>query len=358
MYPINISKILVSFIVTIALATSLSAQITILDNQFDDMNPGGSPGVNLSNTTNAGVTASNTEAGTVGGKWNFGSYTVSNREIGGTDTGVLNFGYTNFYKTTDIDQSTSGTNNLTRKFVFTDGTPGTWANGDYDNSDAITSSDFAGDYQLIMDVRRYDFRQIWDNTDNATSSSESPSAAQKGIMFRVIGSNGNETITAYTQGTSGFRIAGQLSGEAARPEGVTSSYAQINGGQVTGGSLGRYSADGMQLRFAGNLGTGDFTMAVKNNNGSGDWDIINTGVGLTSISAIALAGNSPSVGAWGGAYDNSLGDMLNGDPSVGGNSGDYAWINSITMTAVPEPSSYALIAGCLAMTAIMLRRRF
>ena len=25
--------------------------------------------------------------------------------------------------------------------------------------------------------------------------------------------------------------------------------------------------------------------------------------------------------------------------------------------AVPEPSSYALIAGCLAMTAIMLRRR-
>ena len=117
----------------------------------------------------------------------------------------------------------------------------------------------------------------------------------------------------------------------------------------------------LSLMLSGNAYTDTFYLncdrEIYENNGSGDWDIINTGVGLTSISAIALAGNSPSVGAWGGAYDNTLGDMLNGDPSVSGNSGDYAWINSIAMTAVPEVNSYALIAGCLAMTAIMLRRR-
>ena len=45
------------------------------------------------------------------------------------------------------------------------------------------------------------------------------------------------------------------------------------------------------------------------------------------------------------------------DNTAGGTTGDYMAIDSITLTAVPEPSSYALIAGMLALASIMVRRR-
>ena len=44
--------------------------------------------------------------------------------------------------------------------------------------------------------------------------------------------------------------------------------------------------------------------------------------------------------------------------AAGGTTGDYMSIDSITLTAVPEPSSYALIAGMLALASLMVRRRY
>jgi hypothetical protein len=40
-----------------------------------------------------------------------------------------------------------------------------------------------------------------------------------------------------------------------------------------------------------------------------------------------------------------------------GNLGEFARIDNVTLTAVPEPSSYAMIAAFLALGAVMLRRR-
>ena len=344
MNTLKLFKLFAAVTSAVIFSSSSSAQ-TLFQS---DINDGGG---NLSNAANSGITATNTAAGTLGGKWNFGSYLVSDRSVDSATVGVLNMGYTNFYKTTDVDLNASGTNNLSRKFVFTDGTPGTYTGGDYDNARAVVASDLGGDYTIEMNIRRYDLRRNWDTS--------AASAAQKGIMFRVIGNNGNETMTAYTSGTNGFRIAGQLSGATSNAGAVVpgTSYKQVNGGAFTGESVGRYEADGITMRFTGNLGTGLFSMFAKDNKAS-EFTLVQTGAGLTEIKSIAFAANSPVAGSWGGSYVDEATNGAGGDPSVNGNVGDYAWINSISMTAVPEPSSHALIAGCLAMTAIMLRRRF
>lgn len=45
------------------------------------------------------------------------------------------------------------------------------------------------------------------------------------------------------------------------------------------------------------------------------------------------------------------------DATENGTPGDFLRIDSLVLTPIPEPGTYALIAGALALTAVMVRRR-
>jgi hypothetical protein len=107
------------------------------------------------------------------------------------------------------------------------------------------------------------------------------------------------------------------------------------------------------LQINGDLSTGLWSAQAKDGEAGAEWQTLGNGSGLTTIASITLAARSPSVGSWGGA----AADINEDDPTDQGIPGDYMMIDSLTLSAVPEPSSYALLAGMLALASVMVRRR-
>ena len=282
-----------------------SASFNLVDYQFGDAN-----GTNIQGgAVNAGTESDAT--------WNFGA--------GKVQSGNLNYGYTSSYKFTNVDGDTGTT--ASRKLEF---------------ADALTTSDMTT-YSFTVDFAKWDLRQNWD-PDNA-------SASNKGIIFSLTG-NQTASVAFTTSGTNGFRALSQ---------GTNTSFVQANGSAFSAGGAGdttlaRFEALGGVLQINGDLSDGTWTAQARDNEAGAVWQVMGSGTGLTSIDSITMAARTPTVGSWGGA---GAGETIDPDPTVSGTSGDYMMIDSLTLTstAVPEPSSYALIAGMFALASIMLRRR-
>lgn len=279
--------------------TNLSlASFNLVDYQFNE-----TAGYDLNDPTEV------INAGSENGVWNFGAGKVQN--------GNLNYGYTGGYKFTSVD-SGSGTT-ATRKLEF---------------ADALTTLDMTS-YSFTVDFAKWDLRQNWDPANT--------SASNKGIIFSLVG-NETASVAFTTNGATGFRALSQ---------GTNTTYKQIGGALFTT-SLNRFEALGGVLQINGDLSDGTWTAYARDNEAGAAWQALGSGTGLTSIDSINMSARTPTVGSWGGA-----GSGATTDPTVSGTTGDYMMINSLTLTstAVPEPSMFALIAGCLAMSCVMVRRR-
>jgi hypothetical protein len=304
------NKLLKLSLAAICVANLASAQ-TLLDYQFNE---------------DAGTNAHNAavNAGSASASWNF--------PIGQTQNGSLNYGYSQYYKFTQVDVGAGTT--ASRKLTF-----------DNDLGTGTTSS--MTQYSFTIDFAKWDLRQNWD--------SNNASAANKGIQIILdstsAGGDNQAVIGLKTQGTNGFHAYSQGQGSSFT-NGGGSTFDTDGDGAVTG--LVRYEAAGALMQINGDLSSGTWSAQAKTGEDGADWVTLGTGTGLTTIDSIIIAAKTPAIGSWGGG---DAGTIYSGDATAGGTTGDYMAIDSITLTAVPEPSSYALIAGMLGLASIMVRRR-
>jgi arylsulfatase A-like enzyme len=273
-----------------------------VDYQFEDPN-----GTQSNVAINNGASAAS---------WNF--------PTGQTQNGNLNYGYSQYYKWTQVDQGAGTLAYRTLAFADALGTE--------------TTSDMT-QYSFTVDFAKWDLRQNWD-ANNA-------SAGDKGIQITLDSTSAggdNQAVVGFkTQGATGFHAYSQGQG---------SSFAQAGGstfdtdGDGSVSSLVRYEATGGLLQINGDLSAGTWSAQAKTGEDGADWVTLGNGTGLTSISSIVLAAKSPAAGSWGGG---DAGDVYDGDATAGGTAGDYMWIDSITLSNTVTSSDGGLEQNMLAV---------
>ena len=271
-----------------------------VDYQFDD-----------ANGTAVKDTAVNN--GTSAASWNFG--------VGTVQAGNLNYGYSQYYKWTQVDTGAGTVAYRTLAFA-----------------DTLTASDMT-QYSFTVDFSKWDLRQAWDTNND--------SAADKGIQITLdstSGNNDNQAIFGFkTQGTNGFHAYSQGQGSSFA-QAFGSSFDTDGDGAVSG--LSRFEAAGGLLQINGDLSAGTWIAQAKTGEDGADWVTLGNGTGLTTISSIVLAAKSPAIGSWGGG---DTGTIYSGDATAAGTTGDYMSIDSITLTNTISTSDGGLEQNMLAV---------
>ncbi len=229
----------------------------------------------------------------------------------------------------------------------------------------------------------------FNNGDLATGGAGTVNAGFQLVSNGVAGSpsvgesSGDATITAGT-GFNNSGIVSINSFSAVGQTGITATW-EVTSQTATGGT------NGSELLLQGNTGFRDFptvifkilptsnwTFAVNDgtNSGilaSGDLggsaavaDGYNVTMNLTTtgwtLIGTGFSNNISTSGSWSVAgFDfNDMQTSLYAAAMIqnDGNSSTPAMnVNSITVSTIPEPGTFALLAACLALTSVMLRRR-
>ncbi|MDB2310745.1 sulfatase-like hydrolase/transferase [Opitutales bacterium] len=254
--------------------------------------------------------------GTSAASWNFGVGTVQN--------GNLNYGYTQYYKFTQVDSGTTTGTIAQRKLIF---------------ANDLTTSDMT-QYSFTVDFSKWDLRQTWDTNND--------SAADKGIQIildSTSGSNDNQAIIGFkTYNISGFHAYSQGKGSSFTE--VFGSDFDTDGAGTAVSTLGRYEEVGGLLQINGDLSLGTWSAQAKTGEDGADWVALGSGTGLTTIDSIIFAAKTPAIGSWGGG---DAGDVYDGDATLGGTTGDYMSIDSITLSNTITTSDGGLEQNMLAV---------
>ena len=305
---------LITLFCSLFVFTNLNAIGTVTFD-FDDTS-----GTNLNATLNSGTTT---------GAWNFGGVQASTR---GANSGHLNIGYTNYYKGTFSGQLDTGT--VTRRYTL---------------GDAITEGG-AWTFTAVLDA--------WALNHNVDGAS-----IGRGIQFAVEESVGNSAKVSLISNSNNDGASFFAQARSERSGGVAGSFGGKTGMNINrnGYLTGADTADtgDLTLQMNGDLSTGEWSARVNYGNGVSQnannqylddtsvwYDLTTDGTGLTSISSITLAALNPLGEAWGTVNTANVHRNFVTVDHIG-----------LTVSAVPEPSTYALLAGFAAFLFVAIKRR-
>lgn len=267
-------------------------------------------GFNDANGTNLNSTITEGDAT---GAWNFGG--ASTQTAGSNTSGNLNIGYTNSYK--GVFNNSSGEaqineGDVTRRFSL---------------DEAITGDTYS--FTVVLDT--------WQLSNTQT--------ANMGIQFGLENGANNFARVALKAGSGNFAQAySQGGGTVAGSFGGTTTNVGLNNQWNFNSSNDNKD---LTLQINGNLSTGEWSarssLDVNNDGANTDsitWTELTSGSGLTSITGFQMKTTNG-----GGSWDS--GDV----------SGNWVTVDNISLSTVPEPSTYAVLIGLASFLFVAIRKR-
>ena len=250
------------------------------------------------------------------GSWNFGG--ASTQTAGSNTSGSLNIGYTSNYKglfNNGAGEPQIDAGDVTRRFSL---------------DQAITGDTYT--FTVVLDT--------WQLSNTQTTN--------MGIHFGLENGEGNFARIALKAGSGNFAQAySQGGGTVVGSFGGTTTNVGLNNSWNFNSSNDNKD---LTLQINGDLSTGEWSarssLDVNNDGANTDsvtWTDLTTGTGLTSITGFQLKTMNGG-GVW-------------GTDSSGGVTGNWVAVDNISLSTVPEPSTYALLIGFASFLFVAIRRR-
>lgn len=312
-------KNLFFLILSILLSFTLSAT-SVFVYDFNDTN-----GTQLNAVSNSG--SDSTAA------WNNGGAQTQTR---GSNSGHLNIGYTHYYNGPFNGALATGT-----------ATSDVYRTLDFADLDSSNTSTFK--FTLVIDA--------WQLNAGNTAGSNG-----RGVLFQLRNGTGNNAIVALKGATNNggdtyFGQAYSQAGGTVSAEGFKGTTSNV-GATSTSWLTQADSSDtkDLTLEISGDLSTGEWTSrasvsgpnADNANNSSLVWtNLVESGTGLTSLTDLQMRVMQGDTPGWGST------------PASSNQPRNWVTLDylSLEATAVPEPSTYALLIGFISFLTIAIRKR-